>query len=59
MDESAKRLSRYFGATIELMQVLARACGHRRLSDFCTADLTTWKREIADLSEIRYARESR
>ena len=55
--ESAKRLARYFDATVELMGVLARACGHSRLSDFCTEDLTSWKREVDDLAGIRYAGE--
>ena len=51
----AERLARYFGASVELMQVLARACGHSRLSDFTPNDITTWKREMADLSGIRFA----
>jgi hypothetical protein len=37
------------------MKVLARGCGHDHLSQFETRDLTTWKREIADLTGIRYA----
>ncbi len=52
---SAERLARYFGASVELMQVLARACGHASLSDFRTDDLTTWKREISELSGLRFA----
>jgi glutamate synthase domain-containing protein 2/CDGSH-type Zn-finger protein len=51
----AERLSRYFGATVGLMQVLARACGHASLSDFSHGDITTWKREMADLSGVRFA----
>lgn len=51
----AERLARYFGASVELMQVLARACGHSSLSDFQPNDLTTWKREMADLSGLRFA----
>ena len=31
--------SNYFEATVELMQVLARACGHDHLSQFCPDDL--------------------
>ncbi len=52
---SAERLARYFGASIELMQVLARACGHNDLSKLCLDDITTWKREMADLSGVRFA----
>lgn len=51
----AENLSRYFGASVELMQVLARACGHNSLSDFRHSDITTWKREMADLSGVRFA----
>lgn len=51
----AKKLARYFGASVELMQVLARACGHDNLSDFTPRDITTWKREMADLSGVRFA----
>jgi len=51
----AERLNRYFRASVELMQVLARACGHNNLSDFTVDDITTWKREMADLSGIRFA----
>jgi len=37
------------------MQVLARACGHRHLSQFSPEDLTTFKRDMADLSGVRFA----
>jgi len=50
----AQKLARYFGASVELMQVLARACGHSSLSEFAQRDITTWKREMADLSGIRF-----
>ncbi|MDP5361655.1 MAG: FMN-binding glutamate synthase family protein, partial [Paracoccaceae bacterium] len=50
----AEKLNRYFGASVELMQVLARACGHHSLSDFTTYDITTWKREMADLTGIKF-----
>ena len=55
IDASAKRLGNWFEATVELMKVLARACGHEHLSGFEHRDLTTWKREIADLTGVRYA----
>jgi methylamine---glutamate N-methyltransferase subunit C len=51
----AEKLARYFGASVELMQVLARACGHADLTEFRPADITTWKREMADLSGIGFA----
>lgn len=54
VEESARRLTNYFQATTSLMQVLARACGHAHLRDFSVRDLTTWKRDIADLTGVRY-----
>ena len=54
IDKSAERLARFFEATVELMQVLARACGHHALRDFTLSDLTTWKRDIADLTGVSY-----
>jgi glutamate synthase domain-containing protein 2/nitrite reductase/ring-hydroxylating ferredoxin subunit len=55
VDESARQLSNYFGATVELMKVLARACGHHHLNDFAPHDLTTWNADIAKLTGIQYA----
>ena len=55
VEESARRLTNYLRATTELMQVMARACGHDRLSGFTTGDLTTWKRDMADLTGVRFA----
>jgi glutamate synthase domain-containing protein 2 len=52
--EAAQRLNRFFQASVELMQVLARACGHSHLNQFELRDLTTWKREMADLAGIRF-----
>ncbi len=51
----AEKLARYFEASVELMQVLARACGHNSLSAFSPADITTWKKEMAELSGVRFA----
>ena len=51
----AEKLARYFGSSVELMQVLARACGRSSLSDFHHSDITTWKREMADLSGVKFA----
>jgi len=58
IDESAKRLKNFFEAATELMTVLARACGHDRLTGpggFDVSDLTSWKKDIAELSGVRYA----
>ena len=52
VDESARRLANFLEASVELMQVLARACGHTNLRDFSTTDLTTWKRDLAHLTGV-------
>ncbi len=54
VQESAKRLNNFFTASVELMQVLARACGHTHFSQFNAGDLTTWKKDMADLTGIEY-----
>ena len=54
VDEAAERLARFFGASVEMMQVLARATGHRHLNDLTPTDLTTYKRDMADLTGIPY-----
>lgn len=53
-EKSAKQLANFFEASVELMQVMARACGHDHLSGFNSDDLTTWKREMSDLSGVAY-----
>lgn len=55
VEESARRLDSYLRATVELMSVLARACGYASLSDFKASDLTTWKKEVAELTGVRFA----
>ncbi|CAN5885636.1 glutamate synthase-related protein [soil metagenome] len=54
VDKSARQLANFFAASVELMQVMARACGHDHLSGFSPDDLTTWKREMSDLSGVAY-----
>lgn len=51
---AADRLARFLTASTELMQVLARACGHSHLDQFSAEDLTTWKPEMALLSGVRF-----
>ena len=55
VEQSAPRLANFFAASVELMQVMARACGHRHLKDFELEDLTTFKVEMARLSGIAFA----
>ena len=55
IEKSAQQLANFLDATTELMQVLARACGHAHLRDFRPDDLTTWKPDIAALTGIPFA----
>lgn len=52
--EAAQRLNRFLRSSVELMQVMARACGHDHLGGFGPDDLVAWKRELADLSGVSY-----
>jgi glutamate synthase domain-containing protein 2/nitrite reductase/ring-hydroxylating ferredoxin subunit len=54
VDKSARQLANFFDASVHLMQVMARACGHDHVSRFTLDDLTTWKREMAELSGVSY-----
>jgi len=55
IESSALRLKNFFEASTDLMKVLARACGHNKLSDFELSDLTTFDRQMADLSGVSFA----
>jgi glutamate synthase domain-containing protein 2/nitrite reductase/ring-hydroxylating ferredoxin subunit len=54
VDDAAERLARYFTSAVHLMQVLARAAGHRHLKGFEIDDLTTYKTDMAQLTGIAY-----
>ena len=54
IEKGARQLNNFFRASTELMQVMARACGHDHLSKFCIDDLTTWHREMSHLTGIEY-----
>jgi len=54
VEESAQRLARFFGASTELMKVMARACGHDHLNQFNACDITTWEKAMAELTGIQF-----
>jgi nitrite reductase/ring-hydroxylating ferredoxin subunit len=54
IDKSAERLNNFFGAATELIQVMARACGHHHINEFCVDDLTTWKPDMAQIAGVTY-----
>ena len=55
IEKSANQLNNFFCASVELMQVMARACGHDSLNQFNKNDLATWKREMALLSGVNFS----
>ena len=54
IDKSANQLYNFFNASTELMKVMARACGHNHLNKFNSNDITTWKKDMADLTGIKF-----
>lgn len=55
VEASAQRLANFFSATIELMQVMARACGHAHLNEFTKDDLASWDKSLAELAGIEWS----
>ena len=54
VDIAAERLARFFEASVQLMSVMARATGHHHLGDLRLDDLTTFKKDMADLTGVAY-----
>jgi glutamate synthase domain-containing protein 2 len=55
VDAAGQRLATFFEASTELMQVMARACGHDHLSKLEKRDLATWDDQMSKLTGIRYS----
>ncbi|VAW74235.1 Glutamate synthase [NADPH] large chain, partial [hydrothermal vent metagenome] len=55
IEESSRQLNNFFKASVELMQVMSRACGHNDLGKFNKNDLATWHHEMALLSGVAYS----
>ncbi|MBV1913832.1 MAG: CDGSH iron-sulfur domain-containing protein [Pseudomonadales bacterium] len=55
VERSSRQLHNFFDASVELMQVMARACGHDDFRKFNKEDLATWHREMALLSGVNYS----
>ncbi|MEO8107451.1 MAG: glutamate synthase-related protein [Actinomycetes bacterium] len=55
VDQASERLTRFLVSSVALMSILARACGHRSLADFTSDDLTSWRRDVADLVGVEFA----
>ncbi len=55
IEASAQQLNNYFQATNELIQVVARSCGHDDISKFSQNDLSTYSYDMHRLTGIAYA----
>ena len=55
IEKSSERLKNFFASSVDLMKVLARACGHSHLNQFNIGDLVTLNREMSFLTGIEYA----
>lgn len=52
---AAKKLATFLTASTQLMQVMARACGHTQLAQFNQHDLSSWKKDMAELAGIEWS----
>jgi glutamate synthase domain-containing protein 2 len=55
VETGAKRLANFLNASVTLMQVMARACGHDHLNQFNKDDLATFNYDMARLTGVEYA----
>ncbi|MEZ5080006.1 MAG: glutamate synthase-related protein [Thermoleophilia bacterium] len=55
VDAAADRLARFLASSVDLMSVMARACGHDHLSGFAKSDLATWDDRMARLTGVAYS----
>lgn len=54
VEDAVRRLTRFLTSTVELMVVLARACGHTHLSELHVDDLTIFERDMHHLAGVPY-----
>ncbi len=55
VDAGAQRLANFLAASRELIQVMARACGHSHINQFSPQDLASWHHDIARMAGIAYS----
>ena len=55
IQSSAQRLANFFNSSIELMQVMARACGHTHLNQFNKDDLASCDPLMVQLTGVEFA----
>ncbi|MFA8449181.1 MAG: glutamate synthase-related protein [Bacteroidales bacterium] len=54
VEQSAKQLYNFFSASTDLIKIVARACGHDCVDQFCQDDLTSFDADICKMTGIKY-----
>ena len=54
IDSSAWHLTQFLHSSNELIKLMARACGHKSISEFNGSDIATWSYDMARLSGISF-----
>jgi len=54
IESSATMLKNFLEASVHLMKVMSRACGHLNLSELTVNDLSTYKKEMHELTGIPF-----
>jgi glutamate synthase domain-containing protein 2 len=55
VETAAQKLSNFLHASTDLISVMARACGHAHVNQFCKDDIATWDPTLARLCGIEYS----
>ncbi len=55
INQGAEKLARFFNASTELIKILERACGHDHLNKLNNNDLTTWHKDMSELSGVKFS----
>jgi glutamate synthase domain-containing protein 2/CDGSH-type Zn-finger protein len=55
VETAAQKLANFLHASTDLISVMARACGHSHVNQFCKDDIATWDPALAQLCGIEYS----
>lgn len=55
VEQSARQLANFLSASVDLMKVMARACGHSQLRQFSAEDIATFNQQLARMSGISFS----
>jgi len=55
IDKTAVKVHNFYRNSVDMMKIMARACGHDHLAKFCSEDIETSHRDIAHLAGVQYS----